>query len=267
MFAGRTALVTGGGSGIGRALAQALAAEGARVAVVDRDLDAARLVAAPLGGLAIEADLRRSQAIRHAVSQAETLGRIDILVSNAGVARGAIAGPASADDDQWQEAWDLHVMAHLRAARLVLPGMLARGEGWLVNLASAAGLLSQIGDAPYSASKHAAVSLAQSLAIEHGDAGITVSCVCPLYVATPMLGYPPDGPPAEGVLRPQDVAQATLDGMRAGRFLILPHPEAAVHFHRRARDTDRWIVGMQRLRDKIHAGGAPQDIKDLIRRL
>ena len=161
-------------------------------------------------------------------------------------------------------------MAHLRTCRLLLPEMVARQEGWLVNVASAAGLLTQIGDAPYSASKHAAVSLAQSLAIEHGDDGIRASVVCPLYVATPLLGYAEDRPaetPHDRVLSPDSVARALLDGLREGRFLILPHAEAADHFLRRAGDTDRWIEGMRRLRRRAFDDDAPGDIAALHRRI
>ena len=271
MFAGRTALITGGGQGIGRALARALAAEGMRVCVADLDPALAWQAADEIGGVATSGDLRDPEAIARMVQEAETaLGQIDMLVSNAGFAKGAVDGPTSAPDQQWQDSWDLHVMAHLRAARLVLPGMIARGEGWLVNTASAAGLLSQIGDAPYSATKHAAVSLAQSLAIEHGDDGIHVSVVCPLYVATPLLGYDADRPenrPNDRVLTAAEVAACVIDGLHADRFLILPHPEAATFFQRRAEDTDRWADGMRRLRRKAFAEGLPADLGTLHRRI
>ena len=271
MFAGRTALVTGGGQGIGRALARALAAEGMRVCVADLDPALAQQAADEIGGVATSDDLRDAESIRRVVMEAEVaLGQIDMLVSNAGFAKGAVDGPTSAGDEQWQDSWDLHVMAHLRAARLVLPGMIARGEGWLVNVASAAGLLSQIGDAPYSATKHAAVSLAQSLAIEHGDDGIHVSVVCPLYVATPLLGYESEAPqdrPNNRVLTAKEVATTVVAGLRAGKFLILSHPEAGDFFRRRAEDTDRWIEGMRRLRRQAYADGIPQDLSDLHRRI
>ncbi len=270
-FAGRRAIVTGAGQGIGRAIARALVEDGARVAVCDIDPDLAHQVAAELGGVPLVCDLRNPEEIAAMVAAARAaLGDIDMLVSNAGFAKGALAGPCSAEDALWQASWDLHVMAHLRAARLVLPGMIERGEGWLVNIASAAGLLSQIGDAPYSASKHAAVSLAQSLAIEHGDQGIHVSVVCPLYVATPLLGYDADDPqdrPNDRVIRAEDVAQAVMQGLRDGRFLILPHPEAATHFQRRAADMDRWIAGMRRLRREAFAEGLPEDLGELHRRI
>lgn len=268
MFLGRVAVVTGGGQGIGLAIAQALAQAGARVAVVDLDPATAAQAAAEIDGIGLGCDMRDPDQIKTMLSKVtEQLGEVEVLISNAGFAKGAMAGPTSAEDQLWQDSWDLHVMAHLRASRLVLPGMLARGQGWLVNVASAAGLLSQIADAPYSASKHAAVSLAQSLAIEHGSAGIRVSCVCPLYVATPLLGYTKDSaPPPDHVISPQEVARAVLDGLTEGRFLILPHPEAAEHFRRRAQDTDRWVRGMQRLRDDLFTDTPPSSLDDLHRR-
>ncbi|MBS0123492.1 SDR family oxidoreductase [Thetidibacter halocola] len=268
MLGGKTAIVTGAGQGIGRAIARRLAGAGVRVAVSDIDPVSAQSVADEVGGMAIACDVRDEAQIAALVDGAQqALGQIDMLVSNAGFARGAVAGPCSASDALWQDSWDVHVMAHLRACRLLLPGMIARGEGWLVNVASAAGLLSQIGDAPYSATKHAAVSLAQSLAIEHGDQGIHVSCVCPLYVATPLLGYDADATEdrPDRVLTAEDVAQSLMDGLEQGRFLILPHPEAAEFFRRRAEDTDRWIAGMRRLRARAFAEGLPADLAALHR--
>ncbi|MBV7395292.1 SDR family NAD(P)-dependent oxidoreductase [Mameliella sediminis] len=269
MFSGKRILVTGAAQGIGRALADALCREGARLFLTDMPGPLLDKAAQDLGAAACGADLRQSDEVARVVHAAQTaLGGVDMLISNAGFARGAMKGPCSVSDQQWQDSWDLHVMAHLRAARLVLPEMMARGEGWLVNVASAAGLLSQIGDAPYSASKHAAVSLAQSLAIEHGDAGINVSVVCPLYVATPLLGYSDDFEARpEGVLTPEDVARVVLDGLRKGRFLILPHPEAAIFAQRRTADMDRWIDGMRRLRREAYADGVPKDLSDLHRKI
>jgi NAD(P)-dependent dehydrogenase (short-subunit alcohol dehydrogenase family) len=266
-FAGRVAVVTGAGTGIGRALAVALSQAGARVCVADLDADAAAAVADETGGVPWSGDLRRAKAVPDMIAQAEAaLGPVEILISNAGRASGGLGPPEQAQDSLWQDAWDLHVMAHLRAARAVLPGMQARRQGWLVNVASAAGLLCQIGDAPYSASKHAAVSLAQSLAIDHGADGIAVSVVCPLYVATGMLGYAPGEATAKGVLQPDSVAKAVLTGMAERRFLILPHPEAAEHFRRRAADMDRWIRGMQRLRAETCGPDTP-DLATLHRKI
>jgi NAD(P)-dependent dehydrogenase (short-subunit alcohol dehydrogenase family) len=271
MLAGKRVLLTGAAQGIGLALARALAAEGAQLCLADLGTDRLTEVAAGLDAEKAPVDLKDPEQIRGMVALAEaSMGGVDILISNAGFASGAIEGPCSVSDDQWQDSWDVHVMAHMRAARLVLPQMLLRGEGWLVNVASAAGLLSQIGDAPYSASKHAAVSLAQSLAIEHGDDGIHVSVVCPLYVATPLLGYDDpaqDDRPNDRVLSPEEVAEVILNGLKQDRFLILPHPEAEVYFQRRAADMDRWVDGMRRLRRNAFADGLPDGLPALHRRI
>ena len=255
-FAGKSAIVTGAGQGIGRALASALASEGARILVSDLSAERAERVAKEVGGVAHVVDVRNPDDIAAMIAAAEAaFGGVEILISNAGFALGEPDGATSQPDEHWQNSWDVHVMAHLRASRLLLPQMIARGSGALVNVASAAGLLSQIGDAAYSSTKHAAVSLAQSLAIEHGHQGIQVSVVCPLYVATPLLGYAEDveDHPPSGVITSKDVAISVLDGLRARRFLICPHAEATEHFQRRAADTDRWIKGMQRLRANVSA--------------
>ncbi len=268
-LAGKTAVVTGAGQGIGRAICHALAAEGMRVVASDRDADLAQKVAAEIGGLAVPCDVTVPEQIEALVARARAaFGRIDLLCSNAGFATGEPESAVSASDAQWQASWDVHVMAHVRATRLVLPEMIARGEGCLINVASAAGLLCQIGDAAYSASKHAAVSLAQSLAITHADQGIHVSLVCPLYVATPLLGYDddaPEGMPNDRVIGSREVAVALIEGLHAGRFLILPHPEAQDFARRRAADMDRWIEGMRALRRDIWKDGAPASLQDLHR--
>jgi NAD(P)-dependent dehydrogenase (short-subunit alcohol dehydrogenase family) len=269
-FVGKTAVVTGAGQGIGRAISHALAAEGMHVIVSDIDPELAEKVAREVTGFAVACDVRVPSQIEHLVLQAEKhFGQIDLLCSNAGFASGDPDTAVSAPDAQWQDSWDVHVMAHVRAARLVLPGMIARKHGALVNVASAAGLLSQIGDAAYSATKHAAVSIAQSLAISHGDQGIQVSVVCPLYVATPLLGYADDAPsgmPNERVIRPEEVAEAVIAGLRENRFLILPHPEAAKFAKVRSENTEGWIKSMQALRRKVLADlPTTGDIADLHR--
>ena len=250
-LAGKVVVVTGGASGIGRALARRFDAEGARgVAVADRDADGAAATAAAIGARAIavttdvsvEADLQRLVEVTE-----EAFGPIDLFCSNAGIATN---GGVDASNDDWQRIWGINVMAHVFAARAVLPGMLARGEGYLLNTASAAGLLTQIGSAPYSVTKHAAVALAEWLSITHGDAGIKVSCLCPQGVRTPMLG---DGGAllGPGALEPEDVAQAVVDGLRSEEFLILPHPEVKEYVRRKADDHDRWIRGMRRLQARV----------------
>lgn len=248
----KTVIVTGAASGIGKALSQRFAQEGARVVVSDLDEDAASLVASPLQGLAVACDVTRETDIQALVARTEKeFGPVDLFCSNAGVFFGEADLATSASNAQWQACWDIHVMAHVYAARAVLPGMIARGEGYLLNVASAAGLLSQIGDAAYAATKHAAVAFAESLAITHGDDGIKVSVVCPQFVATPMLGYADDAEgPNPGVIGPEAVAESVIAGLAEERFLILPHPEVD-QYRRRKDDYDRWIGGMRKLRRRI----------------
>jgi NAD(P)-dependent dehydrogenase (short-subunit alcohol dehydrogenase family) len=251
---GRHAVVTGGAGGIGSALARRLQAEGARAVVVaDRVIEPARAVAKEIGALAIELDAGSEESVKALIAQAtDQHGEIDIFISNAGVP-GSGGGPEETSDDSWDEAWRVNVMAHVWAARQLLPQMRARGEGYLINTASAAGVLTQVSSAIYSVTKHAAVALAEWLAIEHGDAGVRVSCICPQGVRTPMLEEALDDPAAAaallagGVLEPDDVAESVVAGIRDERFLILPHPEVATHMTRKASDPDRWIAGMRRL--------------------
>jgi len=251
---GRHVVVTGGAGGIGSALARRLRAEGARAVVVaDLAIEPARALAAEIGGLAVELDAGSERSVKILIETAtEQNGEIDIFISNAGVA-GAGGGPEEAPDESWEEAWQVNVMAHVWAARALLPQMRARGEGYLINTASAAGLLTQVSSAIYSVTKHAAVALAEWLAIENGDAGVRVSCICPQGVRTPMLELALEEPAgaaallAGGVLEPDDVAAAVVAGIGDERFLILPHPEVATHMERKASDPDRWIAGMRRL--------------------
>lgn len=252
----KVTVVTGGGNGIGRALAQRFAAEGARgVVVADLDGDVAEAVAAELGavGLAVQTDVSNENDVVALVRAAEArCGPIDLFCSNAGI---AIGGGADASDDDWQRIWDVNVMAHVYAARAVLPAMLARGEGYLLATASAAGLLSQIGSAPYAVTKHAAVAFAEWLSITHGGQGIKVSCLCPQGVRTNMLG---DGGALLGptAIEPADVAEAVVQGLRSEEFLILPHPEVREYFRRKADDYDRWLRGMRRLQARVGGGVA-----------
>jgi len=252
-ISGRHAVVTGAASGIGRALAQRLAEEGAgAVVVADRDIEGARAVAEPIGGLALELDAGREDSVRALVAEAtEANGPIDIFFSNAG-APGPMGGPEVPDDD-WDETWRVNVMAHVWAARALLPDMIERRDGYLVNTASAAGILTQVSAAPYSVTKHAAVALAEWLAVTHGDDGVKVSCVCPQAVRTPMLDLAMEEPAgaatlsAGGLIDPEDVAAAVVEGIREERFLILPHEVVARHMAHKAGDPQRWIAGMRRI--------------------
>ncbi len=250
-------LITGAAHGIGRAMAERFHAEGARgIAVVDLDLDGARGTAEKIGGLAIKADVSREEEIRHAVEETEKkLGPIDLLCSNAGVAYSDHPGwtATSQSNEQWDRIFKINVMAHMWGARAVLPGMIERGGGYLLHTASAAGLLSLLGDAAYSASKHAAIGFAESLAITHGDQGIKVSVLCPQAVATNMLRDVEHEPAAQaasadGVLQPSDAAEAVVRGLEKESFLILTHPQVTEYFRHKAADYDRWLGGMRKFR-------------------
>ena len=258
-FSGKTVVITGGASGIGLALAREFLDIGARVAICDLDDAQTRRVSDELGCLGIGADVTREDAVRGLVDLVEKrLGPIDIYVSNAGIYIPQPDHAASASDAVWMGNWSVHVMAHVYAARALLPGMISRGSGCFVSVASAAGLLNQVGNAAYSATKHAAVSFAESLAIEHKDDGIEISVVCPEYVATPLIGLSAED--AEGrLLSPEAVAEAIVSGLREKRFLILPHEEVQGHAIRRAGDHDRWIRGMQKMRRMMKDSGKHSD--------
>jgi NAD(P)-dependent dehydrogenase (short-subunit alcohol dehydrogenase family) len=248
------AVVTGGGSGIGRALARRLAAGGARVVVNDIDADAAEAVAAEIGGRAAPADVATRDGVTSLITAArDYLGEIGLYCSNAGVAVAGDDGVAGAEAD-WQRSWDVNVMAHVRAAEQLLPGWLARGDGRLVITASAAGLLTMLGTAPYSVTKHGAVSYAEWLAATYGHRGLKVHCLCPQGVRTNMLsdsGRAGDVVLRESAIEPEAVAEAVWSGIADGRFLILPHPEVAGYYALRAGDTDKWLRGMNRLQQRI----------------
>jgi NAD(P)-dependent dehydrogenase (short-subunit alcohol dehydrogenase family) len=253
----KVALVTGGAHGIGRALCERFLAEGARgVAVVDRDAKASTELAQALGDRAIglAADVARESDVMSAVKVTEErFGPIDLMVSNAGI--GTMAG-IDAPNEAWQGIWDVNVMAHVYAARAVIPSMAARGEGYVLSTASAAGLLTQIGDAPYSVTKHAAVAFAEWLAITYGDDGVKVSCLCPQGVNTDMVRTAASSTAggvvmAQGLIEPEVVAEAVIAGLADERFLILPHPEVHEYLQRKATDPDRWIAGMRKLQRRV----------------
>src|SRR5262249_24009786 len=251
---GKVAVVTGAARGIGRALSIRFAAEKALgVVVADQDYSDAAGVADQIGGLAVKADVSVEWDVIRLVEQArEKFGRIDMLWANAGIS-GKAGGIEVANED-WQKIWDVNVMAHIYAARAVLPEMLARGDGYLLSTASAAGLLTTIGAAPYSVTKHAALAFSEWLAITYGDSGIKVSCLCPQGVKSRMLDESLSGAGPilrEGAIEPEEVADAVVKGLADETFLILPHPEVREYFLRKATDYDRWIRGMRRLKRSI----------------
>jgi NAD(P)-dependent dehydrogenase (short-subunit alcohol dehydrogenase family) len=256
-------VITGGGSGIGEALAQAAHAEGARhVVVVDLNADQARRVAAEIGGTGVGLDVRDEAAIQKLVE--DTLaahGPIGLFASNAGY---VTVGGLEDSNDRIQQMWEVHVMAHIYAARAVLPSMIANGSGYLLNTASAAGLMTQIGSMAYTITKHGAVSLAEWLSITHHHQGIRVSVLCPQAVATNIVANSPDFggsdgdgmgsgvAGADGVVTSEDVARQCIDAIRNETFHVLPHPEVGTYLSRKAGDVDRWLSGMRRFQNSLY---------------
>src|SRR5947207_7603108 len=249
---GKVVVVTGGGNGIGRASCRAFASAGARAVVVtDIDQQAAQNVAEEIKGTSIPANVGKEAEVQRLVEETtRQFGQIDVFCSNAGI--GVQGGPDAPDAD-WQRSWEVNVMAHIYAARAVLPQMLARKEGYLVQTVSAAGLLAQIGSAPYSVTKHAAMSFAEWLSITYFDQGLRVSALCPQGVKTEMLRKAEFGGGAfllEGALEPEQVAAEVIKAVTEERFLILPHPEVAKYFQNKANDYERWLRGMRKLQAK-----------------
>jgi NAD(P)-dependent dehydrogenase (short-subunit alcohol dehydrogenase family) len=246
--AGRVVVVTGGGSGIGAALCRSFADAGAEAVVVaDRNAAAAELVADSVGGTGVMSDVTVEADVRALVERTiERHGRVDIYCSNAGVAFG---GGAEAADEAWDASWRVHVMAHVYAARALLPAMIDRGDGYIVGTVSAAGLLNHVLAAPYAATKAAGLSFLEWLAVAHGEQGIRVSALCPQGVRTPMLEGSGDGGfLADGAMEAGEVAAHVIAAMRDERFLILPHAEVRTYMERRGTDHERWLGGMRRLR-------------------
>ena len=240
-------VITGAAGGIGRALAQRFAQEGAgHIVCADLDGTGAEETARMVDGTAFEVNVAREVEISGMIDKVEgAIGPIDLFCSNAGI---LVPGGAEVPDGDWQRIWEVNVMAHVWAARHVVPRMIARGGGYLLNTASAAGLLNQVGSAPYGVTKHAAVGLAEWLALTHGDAGIKVSVLCPQAVRTAMTQGHEDGVAAQdGMLEPEPVAEACVRAIRDETFLVLPHEEVLGYMRRKTENYDRWIGGMRKL--------------------
>lgn len=251
---GKVAVVTGGGNGIGEGMVRRFVREGATVLAADIDGDAVDRVASETGCIAAVADVSVEADIRRLVETAESrLGPIDLFCSNAGIGP---SGSVDMSDESWQRIWEINTMSHVYAARACLPGMLARGEGYLLQTVSAAGLLTNLGAAAYSVTKHAALGLAEWLSVTYGDRGIRVSALCPQFVQTDLLEDLASDPAIAGWVRSatisvDEVAEAVVRGLEAERFLILPHPEVATYFERKASDYDRWLAGMRKLQASL----------------
>ncbi|MCP3802096.1 SDR family oxidoreductase [Allokutzneria sp. A3M-2-11 16] len=249
---GAGVVVTGGGNGIGAALVRELATRGARVVVNDLDANAAHAVAEEVGGTAAPGDAASEEGVERVIAQArEALGEIDLYCANAGIA--PIGGPEAAEGE-WERAWQVNVMSHVRAARLLVGPWLERGRGHFLSTVSAAGMLMSLGAAPYSVSKHAAFSFAEWMSATYGHRGITVQCLCPQGVRTDMIEN--TGRMGELLLKPnaleaEEVARVTVDALGNGQFLILPHAEVAKYYAHRGVDTDHWLAGMRELQKKL----------------
>src|SRR5215468_3044401 len=250
---GKVCVVTGGASGIGEAVARAYAASGAKgVVVADLKTSRERLaaVAGDIDGLAVTCDVGLEEDIQALISAAEAkYGPVDVFFSNAGLSR---KGQETASDADWDVSWRVHVMSHVFAARSLVPGMLARGSGYLLNTASAAGLLASLNSMPYGVTKNAAVALAEHLAIQYGDRGIRVSVLCPQSVQTGMTKPGPSAARVDGVMQPEEVAKIVLEAMEAERFMILSHATVHEYEQRKVSGRDRWLGGMRRFRDKVY---------------
>lgn len=244
----KVAVVTGAASGIGRALARRFAADGARgVVVADVNIDQAQAVADEIGGLAVRCDVGREADIQALVAAARArYGQVDAFISNAGIL--GREGGIELDDALWDAMWRIHGMAHVWAARAVMPEMVARGEGFFLVTASAAGLLNIVESMPYGVTKHAALAAAEWLRIAYGRQGVQVSCLCPQAVQTAMITEGGGSAGGDGIVQPEQVAEEVTQVMRSGTFLVLPHPEVLQYFQAKGANYDRWLGGMQKIR-------------------
>ncbi len=245
----KVVVITGAASGIGRAMAHRFKAEGAKQLVIaDLNADGLQAVADETGAHPVPTNVAVESDVKNLIETAEnTYGQIDLLCNNAGIGVGG--GPETPNDD-WQKIWDINVMAHIFAARAAIPAMLERGDGYIMNTASAAGLLTQVGSAPYAVTKHAAVSFAEWLSITYGDRGLKVSVLCPQAVRTAMTADNPDGVASiDGMMEPEVLCDSVVETLREEKFLVLPHPEVLTYIQRKAGDYDRWIKGMRRLQE------------------
>ena len=253
----KVVVITGAASGIGREMARRVKVEGARqIVIADMNQDGLNAVAEETGAHPVITNVGSESEVLRLISTAEeAYGQIDLLCSNAGIGTGG--GPEASNED-WQRIWEINVMAHVYAARAALPAMIERGSGYLLNTASAAGLLTQIGSAPYAVTKHAAVSFSEWLAITYGDRGIKVSCLCPQAVRTAMTADNPNGVASiDGMMEPAELCETVVKTLLAERFLVLPHPEVLTYMQRKANDYDRWIAGMRRLQESYGSSDWP----------
>jgi len=249
----KVVVITGAGSGIGAAMARRFSIESpAGLMLVDLNGEAAEAIAIEIGAEHFQMDVSNAEANRQLVETTEDrFGAIDLFCANAGF---GVAGSEQSDPGSWERMWEVNVMSHIHAAKHLIPSWQARGEGYFLSTASAAGLLTNLGAAQYSVTKHAAVAFAEWLAVTYGDKGIKVSCLCPQFVNTPLVDAMSELESliaTAAVLEPQVVADAVVDGLAAERFLILPHPEVEQYFQNKAGDYDRWIEGMQKLQRTV----------------
>ncbi len=253
-------IVTGGAHGIGRALCRRFANEQPRgLIVADIDFESAHAVANESHGVAVKCDVSLEQDVKNLIEQAQsTFGSVDLFCANAGI---AMSGGAELTNDEWQQALQVNFLSHLYAVRALIPSMLERGSGYFLHTASAAGLLTELSSAPYSVTKHAVIALAEWVAITYGKQGIGVSCLCPQGVKTRMLqgDHPVVDMLHETALEPQQVADCVVEGLASEHFLILPHPEVAEYFQRKAGDYDRWLGGMRKLRTRLKLDSTTAD--------